>query len=131
MPAAITSPRQSEIVAASQVLASLSDVRRLFEQFADVSGCRTAPPAELGSLTRREREVLELVAHGLSNGELAERLYVSEKTVKTHVSRILMKLGLRDRVQAVVFAYEAGVVVPGRKIDERLTDPPIRDRLAA
>ena len=101
-------------VAGGEALASPSVTRRLIERFVDAPGAPPKPPAELGELTTREREVLELVAHGLSNAELAQRLFLSEKTIKTHVGRILMKLGLRDRVQAVVLAYESGIVVPGR-----------------
>jgi DNA-binding NarL/FixJ family response regulator len=101
-------------VAAGEALASPSVTRRLIERLADAPGPAPRPPAELAELTPREREVFEHMAHGLSNAELAERLYLSEKTVKTHVGRILMKLGLRDRVHAVILAYESGVVAPGR-----------------
>jgi DNA-binding NarL/FixJ family response regulator len=106
--------RAIRVVAAGEALLSPSVTRRLVEQFA-----RSAPPApataaDLGELTQREMEVLILIARGLSNAEIAERLVVSPGTVKTHVARILMKLGLRDRVQAVVLAYESGLVEPGR-----------------
>jgi DNA-binding NarL/FixJ family response regulator len=88
-----------------------STTRRLIDRFApmfptDVAG----DPPDLAGLTSREREVLTLIAQGLSNTEIAGRLFVSEATVKTHVGRVLAKLGLRDRVQAVVFAYETGLV---------------------
>lgn len=88
-----------------------STTRRLIDRFAPMfpTGSAQEPP-DLLALTGREREVLTLIAQGLSNSEIAERLYVSEATVKTHVGRVLAKLGLRDRVQAVVFAYETGVV---------------------
>jgi DNA-binding NarL/FixJ family response regulator len=102
-------------VAAGEALASPSVTRRLIERFVDAPGPAPTRPRELEQLTPRENEVLELMARGLSNSELAERLYLSEKTIKTHVGRILMKLGLRDRVQAVILAYEAGIVVPGRE----------------
>jgi DNA-binding NarL/FixJ family response regulator len=85
--------------------------RRLVERF--VAPRAPAPPG-LDELTPREREVLTLVARGLSNGEIGEQLVLSLPTVKTRVSRVLMKLGLRDRVQAVVLAYEAGLVTPPR-----------------
>jgi DNA-binding NarL/FixJ family response regulator len=88
-----------------------STTRRLIDQFAPMLPAGgAAPPPELSCLTEREREVLVHVAQGLSNGEIARELFVSEATVKTHVGRILAKLGLRDRVQAVVFAYENGLV---------------------
>jgi DNA-binding NarL/FixJ family response regulator len=99
-----------KVVAAGDGLLAPSVTRRLIQEFARQPSS-PAPPAEsLGTLTQREREVLALVGAGLSNGEMAARLYISEATVKTHIKRILMKLGLRDRIQAVVLAYEAGLV---------------------
>ena len=93
-----------------------STTRRLIDRFAPMLPTDDGQaPAELAGLTEREREVLILVAQGLSNAELAGRLFVSEATVKTHVGRILAKLGLRDRVQAVVYAYENGLVRAGRQ----------------
>jgi len=92
-----------------------STTRRLLDRFAPMLPAGDAQAAsELEELTERERQVLILVAQGLSNAELARRLFVSEATVKTHVGRILAKLGLRDRVQAVVYAYENGLVRAGR-----------------
>ncbi|GAA2202822.1 response regulator transcription factor [Sinomonas flava] len=99
-------------VAAGETLLAPVITRRLVEQFVQ----RPAPgrPAErLAALTPRERDVLAAVGHGLSNAEVAARLYLSETTVKTHLGRILAKLGLRDRVQAVVAAYETGLIQPG------------------
>jgi DNA-binding NarL/FixJ family response regulator len=98
-------------VASGEALLAPSITRRVIVEFVrrPPDSART-PPAELAELTERELEVLRQVARGLSNGEIAKELYVSETTVKTHVSHIHMKLGLRDRVQAVVFAYESGVV---------------------
>lgn len=91
-----------------------STTRRLLDRFAPMLPSTAAPaPPTLSVLTEREREVLGLVAQGLSNSEIAARLVLSEATVKTHVGRILMKLELRDRVQAVVLAYESGLVRPG------------------
>jgi DNA-binding NarL/FixJ family response regulator len=86
---------------------------RVIESFASTSPLRTQPAAELAALTEREKDVLRLLAKGMSNAEIAAQLYVGEATVKTHVSGVLTKLGLRDRVQAVVAAYESGLVRPG------------------
>lgn len=92
-----------------------STTRRLLDRFAPLLPAADAPPPpSLAGLTEREREVLILIAQGLSNAEIASRLVLSEATVKTHVGRILMKLELRDRVQAVVLAYETGLVRPAR-----------------
>ncbi len=98
------------VVAEGGSLFAPSVTRRLIEEFAGRQP--VAPPAELGSLTERESEVLRLVARGMSNAEIAAALFVTENTVKTHVARMLMKLGVRDRVQAVVVAYESGLVRP-------------------
>jgi DNA-binding NarL/FixJ family response regulator len=100
-------------VAAGEALLAPTITRRLIEEFARIAGARRARPAALDDLTPRELEVLQLLARGLSNAEIAEALFVTEHTVKTHVSNLLTKLGLRDRVQAVVLAYESGLVVPG------------------
>ncbi|MGN6575818.1 MAG: response regulator [Nocardioides sp.] len=98
--------------AVGDALVAPAITRRLIEHFAAPAAGRPTPP-ELDELTAREREVLVLIGRGLSNGELADHLVLSEKTVKTHVGRIFAKLGLRDRVQAVIWTYEAGLVVPG------------------
>jgi DNA-binding NarL/FixJ family response regulator len=104
------------VVAAGEALLAPGVTRRLISEFAKVRRPQAAGavPAALTALTPRETEVLRLIAAGLSNTEIAGRLTVTEETVKTHVSRILAKLGLRDRTQAVVAAYESGLVVPGR-----------------
>ena len=100
------------VVAQGDALLSPSITRRLIEQFARRPLPSSRPDA-LAQLTERELEVLQLVARGLSNAEIARELIVGDATVKTHVSRVLNKLGLRDRVQAVVIAYESGLVQPG------------------
>jgi DNA-binding NarL/FixJ family response regulator len=100
-------------VAAGEALLAPTVTRRLIEEFTRVGRNPRPRPAELDELTPRELEVLELLARGLSNGEIAAELVVSEATVKTHVAHVLGKLGLRDRVQAVVLAYESGLVTPG------------------
>ena len=98
------------VVAAGNALFGPTATQRLIERFGELP--KQAPPT-LDALTEREREILRLLAGGLSNAELAERLFVSETTVKSHVSSVLRKLGVRDRVQAVIAAYEAGLVRPG------------------
>jgi DNA-binding NarL/FixJ family response regulator len=119
-----------QVVARGDALLSPDVTRRVIESFARRPGAppmaaatstgdaapapALTPAPELDALTDREREVLELLAAGRSNAEIARELYLGEATVKTHVSKILQKLGLRDRIQAVVFAYETGVAVPGR-----------------
>ncbi len=100
------------VVAGGGSLFAPSVTRRLIEEFTRRSQ-PSEPPAGLDELTAREREVHRLVARGLTNAEIAKALFVSEHTVKTHVARILMKLDLRDRTQAVVVAYESGLVKPG------------------
>ncbi|MGV4986268.1 response regulator [Streptomyces sp. NPDC001709] len=102
------------VVAAGDALLAPGITRRLIAEFSRLDGSRRAPlKKRVGDLTERETEVLALIAQGLSNAEIAERLVVAEQTVKTHVGRILVKLGLRDRTQAAVFAYESGLVRPG------------------
>jgi DNA-binding NarL/FixJ family response regulator len=112
------SPRHDLIAAiraaaAGDALLAPSVTRRLIEAFARRPPETTPSPSRLASLTARERDVLLLLARGRSNAEIAIGLFVSEATVKTHVGNVLAKLGLRDRVQAVILAYETGMVVPG------------------
>ena len=95
-------------VAAGEGLLSAAVTRRVIEEFARRAAEQVPPPEALAELTERELEVLRLIARGLSNAEIAEELVITPATAKTHVGRILMKLDLRDRVQAVVFAYETG-----------------------
>jgi DNA-binding NarL/FixJ family response regulator len=102
------------VVAQGEALLAPSITKRLIQEFASAAPATATPPEGLDELTARELEVFKLVARGLSNAEIAAELIVSETTVKTHVARVLMKLGLRDRVQAVVLAYESGISVPGR-----------------
>jgi DNA-binding NarL/FixJ family response regulator len=99
------------VVGGGEALLAPGVTRRLVAEFA--ARARLVPPPQLASLTPREREILLLVAAGLANGEIARRLCLAEQTVKSHVSAVLFKLGLRDRVQAVILAYESGLVVPG------------------
>ncbi|MEU0809160.1 response regulator transcription factor [Streptomyces sp. NPDC005970] len=105
------------MVRSGDALLAPAITRRLVERYARRDPDTSALHRDLAALTPREAEVLRLLAQGLSNAELAARLHLSEATVKTHVARILAKLGLRDRVQAVVVAYETGLVSPGRGRD--------------
>jgi DNA-binding NarL/FixJ family response regulator len=109
--------RAVRVIAAGDSLLAPRVTTRLIEAFARQPATPPAPPAALNELTPREREVFALVARGLSNGEIADQLVVSRGTVKTHVERILMKLDLRDRIQAVVLAYETGIVTAGQAED--------------
>ncbi|MFF0434837.1 response regulator [Streptomyces sp. NPDC004327] len=103
------------VVAAGEALLAPTVTKRLINEFARSAATAPRPPAmaQIGELTERETEVLVLIAQGLSNQEIADHLIVAESTIKTHVSRILVKLGLRDRTQAAVFAYEARLVQVG------------------
>jgi DNA-binding NarL/FixJ family response regulator len=101
------------VIAAGEALLAPAITRRLIAEFARLRPRPRTPPDGLDALTPRETEILGLVAEGLSNREIAGRLVLSDETVKTHVSHVLRKLGLRDRAQAVVVAYESGLVVPG------------------
>jgi DNA-binding NarL/FixJ family response regulator len=106
------------VVAAGQALLAPTVTRRLITEFAHQRTTPNAPATgALAALTPRETQVLRLIAAGLSNAEIALRLVVTEETVKTHVSRVLNKLGLRDRTQAVVIAYESGLISPGNALD--------------
>jgi DNA-binding NarL/FixJ family response regulator len=105
------------VVAAGEALLAPSVTRRLLSEFAQARPRDAAPPPAFDDLTPRELEVFRLIARGMSNAEVAQELIVSETTVKTHVARVLMKLGLRDRIQAVVLAYESGIIQPGAEED--------------
>jgi DNA-binding NarL/FixJ family response regulator len=104
-------------IAAGDALIDPSITRRLIGRFAHAVRPPALQPAQLKELTPRELDVLRLVARGLANAQIADELVIEESTIKTHVSRILMKLGLRDRVQAVVIAYESGFVLPSYPAD--------------
>ncbi len=106
------------VVAQGDALLAPSVTKRLIQEFARGAVAQQSAPPELEELTPRELEVFKLIARGMSNAEIAAELVVSETTVKTHVARVLMKLGVRDRVQAVVLAYESGVVAPGATLSE-------------
>ena len=101
------------IVASGEALLAPAVTRTVIEEFARHPAPAPGPPRAVEDLTAREREVLDLLIRGLSNPEICRQLVISEATAKTHVARILQKLGLRDRVQAVIYAYENGLVTPG------------------
>ena len=103
-----------DVVARGDALIAPAVTRAVIEEFVRRAPEPAPPPPVLDELTSRERDVLELIAQGLSNGEIADRLVVSAGTVKTHVAHILQKLGLRDRIQAVILAYESGLISPGQ-----------------
>ncbi|MFD9356388.1 response regulator [Streptomyces sp. NPDC060031] len=100
------------VVAAGEALLSPNITKRLITEFSRMGAPRAPTKSRIDELTERETEVLSLIAQGLSNAEIAEHLFLAEQTVKTHVGRILVKLGLRDRTQAAVFAYETGLIRP-------------------
>jgi DNA-binding NarL/FixJ family response regulator len=114
--------RAVRVVAGGEALVAPSVTKRLIADFVHRPHPGSAPPSRtaerLSELTPREREVLALIARGLSNAEISETLVIAEQTTKTHVGRILMKLQLRDRAQAVVLAYESGLVTPGAELGE-------------
>ncbi|MEV3960864.1 response regulator transcription factor [Nocardia sp. NPDC050193] len=105
--------RAVRVVAAGEALLAPTVTRRLIAEVTTRRASRRTPAPALASLTPREREILELVARGMSNTEIAAALFIAEQTVKTHVSKVFTKLDLRDRAQAVVLAYESGLVTPG------------------
>jgi DNA-binding NarL/FixJ family response regulator len=107
-------------VAAGDALLSPSVTRRVIDRMARLPAPRSPARAPLGQLTPREREVLELIAYGLSNGEISARLVVEDATVRSHIRRILMKLHLRDRIQIVIYAYETGIIRPADGHDDRV-----------
>jgi DNA-binding NarL/FixJ family response regulator len=111
-------------VAAGEALLSPTITRRVIQKFARIP--RPAPPKELNDLSEREREVFRLITLGLSNGEIAQELYISDTTVKTHVTHILQKLNLRDRVQAVVLAYQTGIFEADTQRPSRRDESPTR-----
>jgi len=111
-------------VAAGEALLSPAITRRVIQRFARIP--RPAPPKELDDLSEREREVFRLITLGLSNGEIAQELYISDTTVKTHVTHILQKLDLRDRVQAVVLAYQTGIFEADTRRPSRRDESPTR-----
>jgi DNA-binding NarL/FixJ family response regulator len=101
------------VIARGDALLAPSITRAVIDEFARSAPAHREPPPELAELTPREREVLQLLARGRSNAEIAQALVVSGATVRTHVAHVLMKLGLRDRVQAVIYAYESGLIAAG------------------
>ncbi len=105
--------RAVRVVSAGEALLAPTVTRRLIAEVTMRRSARRTPSPALATLTPREREILELVARGMSNTEIAEALFIAEQTVKTHVSKVFTKLDLRDRAQAVVLAYESGLVTPG------------------